>query len=787
MRTKSIAVLIMVLFTITQGYSQNSKATVSGIVLTNSGKPAEGASVALKGTAVSALTNEKGEYEIKAAPGKYVLLITYMGYKSSRVQITVNQEGKSVENITMEEDMAILNEVNINRKSKVQRVREEAFNITAVDLKKLYNTSADLNQVLNRTTGVRVRESGGMGSEFKFYLNGFSGDQVKFFIDGIPMDNYGSAFKLNNIPTTMAERIDVYKGVVPIELGGDAIGGAVNVVTNKNARRYIDASYSYGSFNTHKAAINTRFTSKDGLVTNLNAFVNYSDNSYKVEARVPDSFSGVFGPVQELKHFHDGYKQGTIMAELGVKDKKYADYLLIGAAISANKKEIQQGATMLSVIGDAFTDSKNFVPSLKYKKTNLFINNLTASLAASYNIANERVVDTSSARYDWSGNYTIKNYDGGGEIDPNEKKLTVLDINSLQSNTNFKYDLNENNAFALNYTYLGYKRKQDNVYSGEDKPTTPYINKNILGISYRLSALQKRLSYTAFAKMFDLQGEVIEDAGTEEEKITKPSFKDIGYGTAAAYFIIPEELQVKASYEHAYRLPTAPELLGDGGARISPNPNLIPEVSDNINVGFSYKKNYTKHSFGLEGNFLYRQAQNFIQVRSLGNITDYTNFKNVKITGIDGVVHYGYKEWLTFDVNVTYQKALNMDNSLKPGTNLVNDLYGKQVPNTPILYGNADLGFHFKNIKYTGDFFTVNLSSNYSDSYYLANPTLGKENKREIPEQLFYSAAMSYSWKNGRYNVVFECHDITDVKLYDYFNVQKPGRSFTLKLRYFFM
>ena len=55
--------------------------------------------------------------------------------------------------------MAALDEVQVKGKSKVQRVKEEAFNITAVDLKQLYNTSADLNQVLNRTTGVRVRET----------------------------------------------------------------------------------------------------------------------------------------------------------------------------------------------------------------------------------------------------------------------------------------------------------------------------------------------------------------------------------------------------------------------------------------------------------------------------------------------------------------------------------------------------------------------------------------------------------------------------------------------------
>ncbi|PWB27782.1 TonB-dependent receptor [Flavobacterium sp. HTF] len=787
MQIKRIVILMLIFLSSVQGFSQNSKVILSGVVLADNGRPAEGVSVALKGTNYTALTNVNGEYEISAEPGNYTLVVTYVGYKSKQTKINL-QSNQTAPSMTIEEDMAALDEVQVTGKSKVQRVKEQPFNISSVDLKQLYNTSADMNQVLNRTTGVRVRETGGMGSEFKFYLNGFSGDQVKFFIDGIPMDNYGSSFTLNNIPTTMAERIDVYKGVVPIELGGDAIGGAVNVVTNKTTKRYIDVSYSLGSFNTHKASVNTRFTSKNGIIANVNAFVNYSDNSFKVEASVPDRISGVYGPVQELKHFHDGYKQGTIMAEVGVKDKKYADYLLLGIAVGANKKEIQQGrSSMLSVVGDAFRDSQNFVPSLKYKKSDFLTKDLTASLAASYNIGEERVVDTSSARYDWSGNYVIKNYTSGGEIDPTRKVLTVLDVQSLQSNLNFKYDLNENNNFGLNYTYLGYNRKEDNEYTDKDRPTKPYLNKNILGASYSLSALDKRLGYTAFAKMFDLKGEVTENPGTTTEKTTHLSFNDFGYGTAIAYFIIPEELQIKASYEHAFRLPTATELLGDGGASVDPSPNLVPETSDNLNIGFAYKKIFGKHTFRFEGSYLYRNASNFIQIFSVGNKANYINFRNVEITGLDAVVHYGYKQWFTIDVNATHQKSLDMSNSLKPGTNLPNALYGKQIANTPILYGNADLGFHFKNIKFTDDLFTVNLSANYSDSYYLSNPTLGAENKKSIPEQLYYSAAVSYSWKDGRYNIAAECRDFTDVKLYDYFNIQKPGRSFSVKLRYFLM
>ncbi|WP_310590209.1 TonB-dependent receptor [Dyadobacter pollutisoli] len=75
-------------------------------------------------------------------------------------------------------------------------------------------THPDLNQKLNRTVGVKVREEGGMGSDFNLSINGLAGKAIKFFIDGVPMKVMASA-TLNNIPVNLAERMEVYKGVVP--------------------------------------------------------------------------------------------------------------------------------------------------------------------------------------------------------------------------------------------------------------------------------------------------------------------------------------------------------------------------------------------------------------------------------------------------------------------------------------------------------------------------------------------------------------------------------------------
>ena len=138
-------------------------------------------------------------------------------------------------------DSIDLKEVKVVGKSKARRMQEQAYAISVVDLAKQYVSATPLNKVLNTVTSVKIREEGGLGSNYSLSMNGFSGNQVKFFIDGIPMDNFGSSFNLANISANMADRIEVYKGVLPVYLGSDALGGAVNIVTRRNAN-YLDAT-----------------------------------------------------------------------------------------------------------------------------------------------------------------------------------------------------------------------------------------------------------------------------------------------------------------------------------------------------------------------------------------------------------------------------------------------------------------------------------------------------------------------------------------------------------------
>lgn len=65
--------------------------------------------------------------------------------------------------------------------NSLKRVQRSALNVVAVDVTKVQNTNLDLAGVLNKVSGVRIRQEGGLGSSMQINLNGFTGNMSKSF------------------------------------------------------------------------------------------------------------------------------------------------------------------------------------------------------------------------------------------------------------------------------------------------------------------------------------------------------------------------------------------------------------------------------------------------------------------------------------------------------------------------------------------------------------------------------------------------------------------------------
>src|SRR5690554_4694482 len=212
--------------------SAQNTAKISGQVRHSQGVM-EQVSVQLIELAQSTPTDKDGNFAFNnIVAGDYTLLVSYIGYQPLEQKVSL-KAGEVVNlSLLLEESTTEMQMVTIIGKTKTQELRESGFAVNAIDTRQFANTNTNLSQVLNKSTGVKVRERGDVGGDFEFSVNGLSGKQIKFFIDGIPLEILGTAMSFNNIPINLAESIEVYKGVVPVSLGSDALGGAVNIITN---------------------------------------------------------------------------------------------------------------------------------------------------------------------------------------------------------------------------------------------------------------------------------------------------------------------------------------------------------------------------------------------------------------------------------------------------------------------------------------------------------------------------------------------------------------------------
>jgi outer membrane receptor protein involved in Fe transport len=772
----------------TIAFAQESGIALYGIVRSENGEVLPGATVSLRGTAYGTLSTADGKYLLENLhPGSYDLMIHFLGYKPQYQKIIFEAGIKYKVNFKLIPEIRELESVSVIGRSETGEVKRQAYNVTAIDAKKLQNSTLDLSHALDRVSGVRVRESGGVGSNMNFSLNGFTGRQVKFFLDGVPMDNFGSSFQLNNIPINLAERVEVYKGVVPIWLGSDALGGAVNIVTNTQQNSYLDASYSFGSFNTHRTAINAGYTSKKGIAVQLNAFQNYSDNNYWINVDVADVNTGEYFRNQRLRRFHDTYHNETVIASLGLVNKKFADRLLVGITLGKNNSEIQTGARMVSVFGAWHRKGNIVMPSLKYQKKDLLIKGLNVNIAANYNLGQEQNVDTVYRRYNWFKQF--KQYEGVGS--ERERSLYKFRNNNGLATINATYQINVRHSFSINNVYNTFNRKgTDELFPNAEKYEQPKINKkNVLGFGYKFD-YSERWNSSLFLKHFSQHNQYsvsYNPSGNWGDNAfldQKNSFTKLGYGFASTYFIA-RNLQLKGSFEKSYRLPETDELFGDL-LNLEGNIDLDPETSYNYNLGLGYHGNINRsHRFSVDANVLYRDAQGFIRPRLnanqtkqvMDNLADVTNF------GVDGEMRYSYRQLLTAGVNLTYQELRN-NTRFEDGYTTESPLYRDRIPNMPFMFGNADAALFLKDVYRKGNTLTFGYNLLFVHAYYLYWPSLGSD-KLDIPQQLSHDVNVVYAMANGKYNVSLECKNLLDAKLFDNFSLQKPSRGFYVKLRYF--
>lgn len=794
-------VIFILLFA--SAHSQELLSSISGTVKDDYNNPLAFATVMIEGLKLGVLTDNNGSFHIENVPqGKHNVVVSFIGYRTlfKTVEITSSKKKITV-NYKLTESVENLDEVNVNGKSKETEIETKGFAVNAIKTEEASIRNIQTNELLNTTVGVKIRQNGGLGSNVEYSLNGLSGNSVSIFIDGIPISMYGSSFSLNSIPPSMIENIEVYKGVIPGHLADDALGGAINIVMKKGARNNLNASVSYGSFNTLQASINGLYRfDKSGFTVKASGFHNYSDNDYEISGRnIVDKGLGGVETLITAKRFNDAYRStgGTIQA--GYTDVNWADQFFIGVTGSDDYKEVQHGAFVTKIpYKGRFLESDALLANLTYLKKDIFFKGLDVNVTGLFGERNRILNDTTAEAYSWTGNRAIDykgdefEYSWGSQ---QEGGPTLLNINRKVASirTGISYEINKNHKVFLNHVYSGLDREDSDEMISLLENTfqqTSDIYKNIYSLSYELNAFDDKLKVNLFGKHY--RQKVLNTFPRFNSNATEiideiyQSNKDYnGYGYAISYLLI-KNLNILTSAEKAIRLPNENEVFGDAGENIEPNLTIEPETSNNYNLGFRFGRfNIKNHALTVSTNLFSRKIQNLIGFpgdaqdnQELGETIQYGNFdRETTSKGVEAEISYNFKNNFGFNFNLsklTLQRKNLQDN-------IVNS------PNVPLFTMNTSLRYSFNNFIQNTARFNLFYNAYFTDEFsYKEEQGTNVAGLEEflIPTQFIQDFGCSYVFPNKRVSISLDVKNVFDEVAYDNLRVQKPGRAFYLKLNY---
>ena len=230
--------LILLSFLLIAG-NLNAHVITGRVIDASTGAFLPGANVMLSGTRMGAASNRFGVYRIdNVPPGKYVLKVSYIGYKEFQTQVTVSSEQRVVTlDIALQVSAVKLKTLVVEglREGQVKALSQQRSspNIKNVVSEELLQRFPDENMAeqLARVPGVFIDREWGVGRYV--LIRGTSQNFNAVAVNGNKLATNRREERypqLDIIGTSQFSSIEVVKAITP-DMDGDAIAGAVNLVT----------------------------------------------------------------------------------------------------------------------------------------------------------------------------------------------------------------------------------------------------------------------------------------------------------------------------------------------------------------------------------------------------------------------------------------------------------------------------------------------------------------------------------------------------------------------------
>ncbi len=551
------------------------------------------------------IADDKGKITYRQAEEddstNYTLIIQAVGY-DKYTHIVMGIELNKIKKIYLTPSNLNLSEVVITAQYAPTIAEQAVQKIQIIDKEKIQQMGAvNMRDVLSNQLNVRLQQDNILGAGMS--LQGISGENVKFLMDGVPMiGRLSGNIDLSQINVNNIERIEFIEGPLSVQYGTNALAGTINIITkNASTKKLITGVTGYyesiGTYNL-TADANVYFKKHSIQVSGGRNYFdgwNSSDATFFLpESRIADSTRFKQWKPKEQYFASFGYNYTVKKLNFGLKSAYF------------DEKITNRGYPRAPYAETSFDD---------YYYTRRIDNHMYLNGKISKN---------------WSVNSLVA-YNYYNRI----KKTVYKDLTTLDETLSLNSSDQDTSTFSLIMSRASFVHKTDssklNYEIGYDVNYESAFGKRIN------SHLQYQGDYAGFATL---------EYKPIDKLILKPGVR-YAYNTTYKTPVIPslnlkwmldDQQTIRASYARGFRSPSLKELyflFVDINHNILGNMDLRAEKSDNYSLSYNYKTTIKNCRFKLDVNTFYNDIYHLITLaQTTATEYSYINIGKYKTLGI---------------------------------------------------------------------------------------------------------------------------------------------------------
>ena len=231
--------IVLILPCVNSSPAQQTNGTLV-VQVSSDSRPVEQAEVTVGEHA--AVTNDAGEATLEIQAGNIEVKVERYGFKSQTVQASVaagsaTRIAVELQPVSVSEEEITVTATRTDTRIEDEPLRVEVLNREEIEEKALM-TPGDIAMLLNETSGLRVQVTSPSLGAANVRVQGLRGRYTQLLSDGLPL--YGGqagAIGLLQIPPLDLGQVEIIKGVASALYGSSALGGVINLVSRRPAKR----------------------------------------------------------------------------------------------------------------------------------------------------------------------------------------------------------------------------------------------------------------------------------------------------------------------------------------------------------------------------------------------------------------------------------------------------------------------------------------------------------------------------------------------------------------------